>query len=560
MGASLACAECGHDTSEVSVPQERNYNPTLVRPMLTNFESDLANFADSNGSVDPDQLWKVWQACAQKAVGELSEEDFKEMEKNLKAFQSSRATDDLSRVSYKEFAGFLLDSIKDAAQGDAAIARLEDFVAEDPVAFHELLRNLSDRHSEADGTISVTEFLTCMATLLDACGESVDFQDLKVETLVRDAKMKGVEQVSLVEAVALLLNRCAEPVELLLYDISNGASRFLSPVLLGRQFEAIYHSSVLVFGLEYWYGGKLFENTPPLDASVFGPPLVQSAVPLQVSRYSQDLRVVRLGHTLSTRRELRTFLKRKMKKKYRRDNYDIMENNCNCFTDDVARFLTGRGIPAEVRRLPELIMGTPAAQLLRPLLNTWLRGFQCEADEDKEDSDHESISWPRSVCYSSGQASARTEPQVLDDNAGDVLSDTHDFGIVKDEGVNISPCGLPTCCPSARTVIVPSPSVPEQFPSEALSLIVTTDDSDQFGACQVDLGVFDPTTKSNIVRRNSKHSAVKRLNNGNLVRAKSGDAVEAGSPDEALISERKAVRREAVKMLADGQLVRARLV
>ena len=41
-----------------------------------------------------------------------------------------------------------------------------------------------------------------------------------------------------------------QQVELMVYDISQGIASRFSPFLLGRTFEAIYHSGTLVFGKE----------------------------------------------------------------------------------------------------------------------------------------------------------------------------------------------------------------------------------------------------------------------------------------------------------------------
>merc|ERR1719235_68763 len=68
------------------------------------------------------------------------------------------------------------------------------------------------------------------------------------------------------------LGRRKVPVELLLYDITQGKSELFSSVLLGKTFEAIYHSSILVHGMEFWYGGNIFMSEPPMSQH-FGPTL-----------------------------------------------------------------------------------------------------------------------------------------------------------------------------------------------------------------------------------------------------------------------------------------------
>merc|ERR1719433_2188611 len=73
--------------------------------------------------------------------------------------------------------------------------------------------------------------------------------------------------------------------------------------------------------------------------------------------------------------EFRTFLTSHLAKKYRKDNYDVLTHNCNGFSNEAIDFLTGASIPDQVINLPQLVMATTTAKLLRPLLNRWLGGF-----------------------------------------------------------------------------------------------------------------------------------------------------------------------------------------
>ena len=44
-------------------------------------------------------------------------------------------------------------------------------------------------------------------------------------------------------------------VQLYVYDLSNGLARSLSPALLGIQIDAVYHTSIVMDGVEYVYDG-----------------------------------------------------------------------------------------------------------------------------------------------------------------------------------------------------------------------------------------------------------------------------------------------------------------
>lgn len=43
-------------------------------------------------------------------------------------------------------------------------------------------------------------------------------------------------------------------VYLRVYDLSDGAARTWSPVLLGKRIEGIWHTGILLSGMEYFYG------------------------------------------------------------------------------------------------------------------------------------------------------------------------------------------------------------------------------------------------------------------------------------------------------------------
>jgi len=108
----------------------------------------------------------------------------------------------------------------------------------------------------------------------------------------------------------------------------------------------------------------------------------------------QNILSLKLGSTLVTQQELMQHLKKDLAKRYTEDSYDVLKHNCNSFTDEVSTFLTGHGIPECISKLPERAMNSMAFQVLRPILNHWLGGFddggadssQAVSKEDKETS------------------------------------------------------------------------------------------------------------------------------------------------------------------------------
>ena len=54
----------------------------------------------------------------------------------------------------------------------------------------------------------------------------------------------------------------AEPVTLLVYDITMGMAKGMSMMLVGQQIDAVYHTSIVVYGREYYFGGGICQSAP----------------------------------------------------------------------------------------------------------------------------------------------------------------------------------------------------------------------------------------------------------------------------------------------------------
>ena len=53
---------------------------------------------------------------------------------------------------------------------------------------------------------------------------------------------------------------------------------------------------------------------------------------------------------------------------FTQSTYDLLNNNCNNFSDTVTRFLLGHGIPSYIVDLPRIVFSTPGGAMLRPML------------------------------------------------------------------------------------------------------------------------------------------------------------------------------------------------
>jgi len=375
-----------------------------VYPMLCDLEADFRHFADQDGFLDRQSLARLWIAGAEKKVGLLSLAEKSLITANSEKFHNIADIDGSGKVTYIEFQAFMRGGFEERAELHQMRDRLARAVKRNPAVLAQIIKLFNALDTNGDGFVTQQEIKDAWEgptaetypefrvkrksvsagkrrnsprnTIFDdSVDANVCLGHIDIMQLLEGADVNQDGQVDLWEFIAYAMGRRKSPVELLLYDISDGMSKRVSWALLGREFEAIYHSSVLVFGFEYWYGGRLFKTKPPCT-QCFGHPLTESDVaPLKQSAYMPDLMSVHLGYTMATAAEFKVFMNQNLAKRYRWDNYDVIKNNCNAFSNEVVGFLTGSMIPDEVLNLPELLMATTTAAFLRPLLNRWLGGF-----------------------------------------------------------------------------------------------------------------------------------------------------------------------------------------
>lgn len=54
----------------------------------------------------------------------------------------------------------------------------------------------------------------------------------------------------------------SEKVALGVYDITMGMAKQMSMMFIGQQVDAVYHTSLIVFGKEYYFGGGICMDNP----------------------------------------------------------------------------------------------------------------------------------------------------------------------------------------------------------------------------------------------------------------------------------------------------------
>eukprot|EP00929_Paragymnodinium_shiwhaense_P056140 TRINITY_DN28107_c0_g1_i1.p1 TRINITY_DN28107_c0_g1~~TRINITY_DN28107_c0_g1_i1.p1 ORF type:complete len:360 (-),score=73.46 TRINITY_DN28107_c0_g1_i1:265-1344(-) len=267
---------------------------------------------------------------------------------------------------------------------------LNDCLGKEPGKMGDLIQKFKSWDKNGDGYITRDELKENFSELCafawadgvvtkDEAAQLAQAEEM-VENFIEEADQDGDGRIDMWEAMAHALGRRKMPVEILLYDISNGVAQALGPLLLGRKAEAV-HSGVLVYGSEYWYGGKILRTDPPCRQA-FGEPLTTPwGERLVMSEQRPDLPVVRAGYTFVTHEEFKKYLLAHVCPRYTGiEQYDLLTHSCNHFTDEVLKFLTGEGIPSRILELQRSFVTGPVLRL-RPYLNRYLGGF---GDAEKE--------------------------------------------------------------------------------------------------------------------------------------------------------------------------------
>lgn len=169
-------------------------------------------------------------------------------------------------------------------------------------------------------------------------------------------------------------------VVLYIYDISNGMAASFGQMIIGKHVEAIYHTSLVVFGKEFYFSGGICYDPPGTTA--FGRPI----------------KTLDMGVTELTVSDLFEYLQA-IKEKYSFNTYHVFENNCNHFTNDICEFLVGSPIPEYITHQANEYKQTPIGQ--------FIQGMQFNANNNH---DNYNISYNGFV--NQGQAQPQPQPAM----------------------------------------------------------------------------------------------------------------------------------------------------
>ncbi|KAE8708116.1 chitinase family protein [Hibiscus syriacus] len=138
-------------------------------------------------------------------------------------------------------------------------------------------------------------------------------------------------------------------VTLNVYDLSQGLARQLSMTLLGKVIEGIWHTGVVVYGNEYYFGGGI------------------QHIPAGTAPYGKPIRVIDLGVTHVPKDVFEMYLQ-EISPRYTAETYSLLTHNCNNFSNEVAQFIVGSTIPDYILQLPNEVMSSPMGALLMPMI------------------------------------------------------------------------------------------------------------------------------------------------------------------------------------------------
>jgi thiol-disulfide isomerase/thioredoxin len=128
----------------------------------------------------------------------------------------------------------------------------------------------------------------------------------------------------------------------------------MSRQFLGTQIDAVYHTSIVLDNIEYYFGQGV--QTSRAGATHHGRPM----------------ETIKLGRTDLPIEIVLEYLE-SLKEIYTAESYDLFMHNCNNFSNDFAVFLVGKGIPEHITSLPQTVLDTPFGQMLRPQIDAAMR-------------------------------------------------------------------------------------------------------------------------------------------------------------------------------------------
>ena len=90
-----------------------------------------------------------------------------------------------------------------------------------------------------------------------------------------------------------------------IYDLSEGIAKGLSEIALGKEIEGIWHTSVYVYGREYYYAGGINKSQP------------------KTTKFGKPIKEIDFGFTNKSKKQFEDYL-RSINKNFTKNNYDLI--------------------------------------------------------------------------------------------------------------------------------------------------------------------------------------------------------------------------------------------
>ncbi len=153
-----------------------------------------------------------------------------------------------------------------------------------------------------------------------------------------------------------------------LYDLSGGLARNMSQMIIGKRIDGIWHTGIVVYGKEYYYGGGICNGRP--GQTPYGRPI--DTINLGVTELPEEVFVEFLNEIAP---------------KFAPEKYDLFYNNCNNFSDECANFLLGTGIPKHIVDLPGQVLATPMGKQLMQMMGKSMDPRAVEGNNNPQQMD-----------------------------------------------------------------------------------------------------------------------------------------------------------------------------
>ncbi|KAI1291792.1 Desumoylating isopeptidase 1 [Halotydeus destructor] len=140
-------------------------------------------------------------------------------------------------------------------------------------------------------------------------------------------------------------------IQLYIYDMSKGLAKVFSAMFLGKELPGIWHTSIIAYEREYFFGGMGIESCNPGETALGHPD-----------------QIIQLGKTELPYSLFLEYIFSLGDSTFHGGKYDLFHHNCNTFSNELALLLTGRGIPQEIIDLPSDFLSTPFGQSIKQYL------------------------------------------------------------------------------------------------------------------------------------------------------------------------------------------------